>query len=160
GTSSVRRIALVKAYRPDVQVVALRGNVTTRVNRVRNGELDAAVLAMAGLKRLDLAAGALPLEALEFVPAPGQGALGIEIRADDAATAAAIRPLDDPAVRMAVEAERSAMEALEGGCRVPLGALCLTVNGRSTLYLKMLELDGSSARTAQVEVDPRNPVAS
>lgn len=159
GTSSVRRAALIRAHRPDVEVVALRGNVPTRVNRVRNGELDAAVLALAGLRRLGLDTGALPLEAMEFVPAPGQGALAIETRSDDTATNFRIAPLDDSAVRMAVTAERAAMAELEGGCRVPLGALCVSVNGRSTLYLKVLAVDGSRSLTTQGAVDPRDPVA-
>lgn len=160
GTSSVRRIALVRAHRPDLDVVPLRGNVPTRVNRVRAGELDGAVLAMAGLKRLGLDAGALPLDPIDFVPAPGQGALAIEIRQDDTRTARYIGPLDDPDVRVAVEAERAAMAELEGGCRIPLGAVCLIIDGRCTLHLKMLEPDGSGVRTARVAVDLRNPAAS
>lgn len=159
GTSSVRRAALVRAHRPDIEVVPLRGNVTTRVNRVRSGELDGAVLALAGLRRLGLDAGAVPLDAMEFVPAPGQGALAIEIRSDDAATATRVGPLDDPAVRVAVEAERAAMAELEGGCRVPLGALCVSADGRSTLYLKVLAADGSRSLATQGAVDPRDPAA-
>lgn len=160
GTSSVRRIALLRAHRPDLDVVPLRGNVPTRVNRVRDGELDGAVLAMAGLQRLGLDAGALPLDPTDFVPAPGQGALAIEIRQDDARIAGYIGPLDNPDVRVAVEAERAAMAELEGGCRIPLGVVCLTTNGRRTLHLKMLEPDGTGVRTARVAVDARNPSAS
>lgn len=160
GTSSVRRVAMLRANRRDLDIVPLRGNVTTRVNRVRAGELDGAVLALAGLKRLGLDAGALPLDPIEFVPAPGQGALGVEIRADDAATVAHIAPLDDPVVRTAVLAERAAMAELEGGCRVPLGAVCLMTDGRLTLHVKMLEPDGTGARSARVAVDPGDPAAS
>jgi hydroxymethylbilane synthase len=159
GTSSVRRVAMLRANRSDLDIVALRGNVTTRVNKVRVGELDGAVLAMAGLNRLGLAAGALPLDPIEFVPAPGQGALGVEIRTDDAATAARVAPLDDPAVRTAGVAERAAMAELEGGCRVPLGVVCLMTEGRLTVHVKLLEPDGSGVRTAQAAVDLRDPAA-
>lgn len=160
GTSSVRRVAMLRANRGDLDIVPLRGNVTTRVNRVRAGELDGAVLALAGLRRLGLDTGALPLDPIEFVPAPGQGALGVEIRANDAETAARISPLDDAVVRTSVLAERAAMAELEGGCRVPLGAVCLDTDGRLTLHLKMLEPDGSGIRTARVTVDVRDPAAS
>ncbi len=160
GTASVRRVALLRAHRADLDIVSLRGNVPTRVQRVRGGELDAAVLALAGLRRLGLDAGAQPLDPTQFVPAPGQGALAIEIRADDRATAADIGRLDDSAVRTGVEAERAAMAALEGGCRVPLGAACLRGAGGLTLHVRVLSEDGTRSLATTAAVDPRDPAAS
>ena len=133
---------------------ALRAAGVTRLS------IGAQAMSAAGLRRLGLDTGALPLDPLEFVPAPGQGALGIETRADDPATLARVTPLDDPAVRVSVVAERAAMAELEGGCRVPLGAVCLDMAGRLTLYVKMLEPDGSGARSANVVVDLGDPGAS
>src|SRR2546421_8714201 len=113
GTSSLRRIAALLSLRPDLEVVALRGNVPTRVKRVKQGDVDAAILAMAGLKRLGLDQGATPLDPTIFVPAPAQGALAVETREGDARTRDAMVLLDNPGVRLAVEAERAAMAELE-----------------------------------------------
>ncbi|MBI4503167.1 MAG: hydroxymethylbilane synthase [Gemmatimonadetes bacterium] len=156
GTTSLRRIAALLSQRPDVEIAALRGNVPTRVKRVEQGEIDAALLAMAGLKRLGLAKGAVPLDPASFVPAPAQGALAIETRSDTAAQRA-VSELDDLAIRVAVEAERSAMAELEGGCRVPLGVICLESAGVPTLHLRVYAPDGSRYLSAQGVVDPRNP---
>ena len=151
---------MLRVHRPDLEIVPLRGNVTTRVNRVRAGELDGAVLALAGLRRLGLDAGAQPLDPTDFVPAPGQGALAIEIRADDLVTAERVGPLDDREARVSVEAERAAMAELEGGCRVPLGAVCLAVEGRLVLHLRVLAPDGSRSLASKTPVDARDPAAS
>lgn len=125
GTSSLRRVAQVLACQGDVQIVPLRGNVPTRVERVRQGKVEATLLAGAGLARLQLdLAGvvvrALPLEVM--LPAPGQGALAVEARqgSDEAAVAGR---LDDPVVREATSAERAVLRALGGGCHLPLGTL-------------------------------------
>jgi hydroxymethylbilane synthase len=158
GTSSLRRVAAVRRLRPDVEVVPLRGNVPTRLARVDRGEVDAAVLALAGLRRLGLGAGAIPLEPATFVPAPGQGALAIETRRDDPVRAT-VAALDNPAIRLAVEAERAVMEELEGGCRVPLGAICLPDAGRNRLTACVWSVDGQQALTAQGTIDPRDPRA-
>lgn len=157
GTSSLRRIAALRAHRADLEVVPLRGNVPTRVGRVERGEMDGAVLALAGLRRLTLAANAVPLDPSEFVPAPGQGALAIQIRRADPGTRAVIAPLDDAAVRVAVLAERAAMAELEGGCRVPLGAVCLAGAAGPTLHVRVLAADGSRFLATRVEVDPGDP---
>lgn len=157
GTSSLRRIAALLGERPDVEVVTLRGNVPTRVGKMEKGEVDAVILALAGLKRLGLAGKAVPLDPTVFVPAPGQGALAIEARSDDRQTRGAIAPLDDPEIRLSVEAERAAMAELEGGCRVPLGVTCVAHGGQRTLHLRVYATDGSRSLTSRVPVDPENP---
>ena len=125
GTGSPRRAAQLRALRPDLVVVPVRGNVDTRVNKVVAGELDAVVLAHAGLARLDrLDAVTEVIETDQMLPAPGQGALAVECRdvEDDAALLDALRDLDDDATRVAVTAERSLLAALEAGCSAPVGA--------------------------------------
>jgi hydroxymethylbilane synthase len=130
------------------------------VKRVEEGQVDAAVLALAGLTRLGLAQGAIPLDPTIFVPAPAQGALAVETRADDKAVRSVVARLDDPAVRVAVEAERAAMVQLEGGCRVPLGIVCLSEAGARTLLLRVYAADGSRSLEARARVDDRDPVNS
>jgi hydroxymethylbilane synthase len=123
GTSSPRRRAQLLFRRGDLEVVTLRGNVETRLNQALEGRLDAVVLAWAGLNRLGLEAHVTHrLEPPEFLPAVGQGALGIECRREDAAVLALLEPLDDPATRRAVRAERTTLAELEGGCIVPMAA--------------------------------------
>src|SRR5574341_36269 len=160
GTSSLRRRAALLAARSDLDIVTLRGNVPTRVKHVGRDGLDAAVLALAGLKRLGLANGAVPLSPDAFPPAPGQGALALEARADDGAVLELLRPLDRPAVRCAVEAERAALAELEGGCQAAIGALC--ESGRDGLALRVWVLapDGTKRLSSQGVVDPADPAAS
>jgi hydroxymethylbilane synthase len=123
GTSSPRRRAQLLFRRPDLEVVTLRGNVETRLNQALQGRLDAVVLAWAGLNRLGLAAHVTQrLEPPEFLPAVGQGALGIECRRADAAVLSLLEPLDDPATCRAVQAERTTLAELEGGCIIPMAA--------------------------------------
>jgi hydroxymethylbilane synthase len=125
GTGSPRRAAQLLALRPDLDVVAVRGNVDTRLRKVSEGDLDAVVLAHAGLARLDrLDAVTEVLEPAQMLPAPGQGALAVECRdvEDDVALLDALRDLDDAASRAAVTAERSLLAALEAGCSAPVGA--------------------------------------
>jgi hydroxymethylbilane synthase len=157
GTSSLRRIAQIRFLRPDLEVVPLRGNVPTRVRKVETRDgLDAALLALAGLERLDLGGKATVVDALDVMPAPGQGALGIEIRADDRATRTALRPLHDPASAAAVTAERALLAALGGGCQAPVAAW---VDG-NRLYGRVTERDGAVQLTASVELDPNKPDAA
>jgi hydroxymethylbilane synthase len=160
GTSSLRRVAQVRFLRPDLQVVPLRGNVPTRVRKVETHDgLDAAVLAIAGLERLGLGSKASPIDPLELMPAPGQGALGIEIRAGDKATVKALRPLHDVASAVAVTAERALLAALGGGCQAPVAAY---VGSReqgagSRLYGRVTATDGSVQLTASAEIDNAAP---
>jgi hydroxymethylbilane synthase len=125
GTSSLRRRAQLKAMRPDIEAVEFRGNVDTRLRKLAEGQVDAILLAAAGLDRLEKTEWVRErLEPKEFCPAAGQGALGIEARKNDAATIAALTFLDDAATRFAVTAERAALAALGGGCQVPIGVHC------------------------------------
>jgi hydroxymethylbilane synthase len=123
GTSSPRRRAQLLYLRPDLQIATLRGNVETRLNQASQGHLDAVVLASAGLRRLRLEHQITErLGPPGFLPAVGQGALGIECRRDDATVLALLEPLDDPPSRRAVCAERAALADLEGGCSLPVAA--------------------------------------
>lgn len=123
GTSSVRRTAFLRALRPDVRTVAIRGNVDTRLAKVERGEYGGAMLALAGLRRLGIAVSEAEILPLDLcLPAPGQGALALQCRADDPATIALLAQLDDPATRVAVEAERALLRLLGASCEIPLGA--------------------------------------
>lgn len=124
GTSSLRRLLQIRAVRPDAVGVTVRGNVETRLARLDGGHADVLVLAGAGLVRLGLAMRvAAWLDPQEVVPAPGQGALAVECRADDLWLLECLRRLDDPRVRLQVAAERGFLEAVGAGCRWPVGAL-------------------------------------
>jgi hydroxymethylbilane synthase len=123
GTSSLRRSVQLLARRPDVASVPIRGNVDTRLRKLRDGQYDALVLAAAGLRRLGLLdGGATLLDPDEMLPAVGQGTLGVEARADDAAILALAEPLTDPETRAATLAERAFLEAVGGTCTTPLAA--------------------------------------
>ena len=125
GTSSQRRRAQLKALRPDIDAVEFRGNVDTRLRKLAEGQVEAILLAAAGLDRLEKTEWVRErLELKDFCPAAGQGSLGIETRKGDDVTIAALAFLDDPATRFAVTAERAALAALGGGCQVPIGIHC------------------------------------
>jgi len=142
GTSSLRRSALLRARRPDLEVVPLRGNVDTRLGKLRSGVVDAVVLAAAGLKRLGLVlAEAVPLDPLEFLPAIGQGALGIETRADEVQRLVA--PLDHAVTRAAVEAERAFLRRVGGTCHTPIAAHAIPEGRHLLLRAAVFSVDGS-----------------
>lgn len=125
GTGSNRRMGLLRSMRPDLEVIAIRGNVDTRLRHVSEGRLDAVILAAAGLCRLDLLSTATQmLDPTAFVPAPGQGSLAVECREDetDQDLLDALRELDDPATRAATTAERAILAELRAGCNAPVGA--------------------------------------
>ena len=125
GTGSLRRRAQLLHIRPDLQVRDIRGNVDTRLRKVAAGDYDAAILAQAGLERLQLTEHiAQRLPTSMFLPAVGQGALGLETRSDDRPTRDIVRPLDDAATHAAVLAERAMLAALRGGCLAPIAAWC------------------------------------
>jgi hydroxymethylbilane synthase len=153
GTSSLRRRAQLLARRPDLDVRDLRGNVPTRVDKVLAGDLDAAVLAVAGLTRLGLSAHIAEVLGTDLMlPAPGQGALAVEIRADDERTGALVALLDDSDTRLATTAERSLLAELEGGCQAPVGALAtFTSSGVMRLEGLVIDLDGHDAVRRVVE---------
>jgi hydroxymethylbilane synthase len=150
GTGSLRRQAQLRHVRPDLQTADIRGNVDTRLRKLDDGQFDAIVLAEAGLRRLELGhriTGVLPFEVM--LPAVGQGALAIECRAADAATRAAVSPLDDPTTHAAVLAERALLAQLRGGCMAPVGAWGRIVNGHLQLSAAVLSADGVEQVTAQ-----------
>jgi hydroxymethylbilane synthase len=129
GTGSPRRVAQLHALGLGLDVVGVRGNVDTRIGKVRSGEYDAVVLARAGVARIGrLEEVTEVLDPLQVLPAPGQGALAVECRADDP-LATELAVLDDPRTRAAVEAERAVLSTLEGGCSAPIGALAEVVEG-------------------------------
>lgn len=156
GTCSLRRTAQVAARRPDVEIVALRGNVPTRVARVGGGELDAIVLAKAGLVRLGLEAHisqTFPLD--DVLPAPAQGALAVQCRAADGAMRERLAALDHAPTRQAVTAERTMLHALGGGCSVPVGAVATVLGDGVSLTGVVFDMRGGPAlRAHAVRRDP------
>jgi len=144
GTGSLRRRAQIAALRPDLTVVPMRGNVDTRLGKLESGEVEAIVLAAAGLVRLGVAPHAEPLAAEAFLPAPGQGALAIEGRAGDERVASMVAVLDDPATAAACTAERAFLRELGASCQVPVAAFArLDAAGRLVLDGLVASLDGS-----------------
>jgi len=159
GTASLRRQALVKRVRPDLSVVPLRGNVETRLRKLEAGAADATVLAVAGLKRLGLLrAAASLLDIDEFLPAVGQGAIGIEIRADDARASAVAARIDDRDTATALAAERAFLAVLDGSCRTPLAGHA-RVAGESVTFRGMIAKPDGSAAIEVVRKGPRQQAA-
>lgn len=145
GTSSLRRRAQVRALRPDLEIVELRGNVDTRLKKLGTNQLDGIILAVAGLQRLGLAnhiTQILPLAVC--LPAVGQGALAVETRRDDTETIALVKILEHEPTRLAVTAERALLDELEGGCQAPIGVFAWVAGG--CLYMEGLvaDLDGKT----------------
>jgi hydroxymethylbilane synthase len=144
GTSSLRRQAQLKAQRPDVECVEFRGNVDTRLRKLAEGQVDAIILASAGLERLGLTAHRREcFSPLILCPAAGQGALAIEARAGDERTLAALAFLNHEATRYAVTAERAALAALGGGCQVPIGIHCFRGDEGYSVVSAVAAADGS-----------------
>lgn len=143
GTSSLRRRAQLAAARPDVTIVDIRGNVPTRLEKVWHREVDAILLAIAGLKRLGLETHVSQVLAPdEMLPAPGQGALAVQTRRDDERVTRLVASLDDETTRLATTAERVLLGFLEGGCQVPVGALGEFDGSRLTLRALVASPDG------------------
>ena len=147
GVSSLRRQAQLKRFRRDLEVMPVRGNVDTRLKKLDSQEYDGLILAAAGLKRLGLGGRiSEPLDTAGFLPAPGQGALAIEIRSDRSELAGTVVALEDPASRWELEAERSLLKALGGSCRVPIGGLARVTDGNNlSLEGTVLSPDGLKA---------------
>ena len=159
GTSSLRRAALLKSFRPDVEPRNIRGNVDTRLGKVDDGQYDAVILAGAGLMRLGLEDRALEwLERTAWLPAPGQGVLGVVTRTDDAKTRALVERLNDAPTRSAVRAERALLESLGGGCQVPVGALGMPYEGGLRLWGLVASTDGSRVVRGDVTGTAAEPV--
>jgi hydroxymethylbilane synthase len=164
GTGSPRRMAQLNAYARshglDIATVPIRGNVDTRIGLVRSGELDAVVLAAAGLNRIGRGDEVTDFLSVDTVlPAPGQGALAIECTADDADLVAALAELDDPLTRIAVTAERSLLAALEAGCSAPVGALAdLLADGQIVKEMRLRAVVGTTDGTRMVQLSTTGPV--
>ena len=153
GTSSPRRSAQLLRRRPDLEIVPFRGNVATRLKRIADGEAEATLLAAAGLDRLGLSAGAT-IEVEAMLPAPAQGAIGIEIRSDDEATQALAAAIDDARTHACVNAERRLLEALGGDCRSPVAALAIAEAEGIWLRGELLTNDGAEAVAAEIRFAP------
>ncbi|MGW4021514.1 hydroxymethylbilane synthase [Streptomyces sp. NPDC005009] len=164
GTGSPRRMAQLNAYARghgmDIETVPIRGNVDTRIGYVHKGELDAVVLAAAGMNRIGRSDEVTDFLSVDTVlPAPGQGALAIECAADDAELIAALAELDDPLTRAAVTAERSLLAALEAGCSAPVGALAdLLADGQIVKEMRLRGVVGSTDGSTLVQLSTTGPV--
>jgi hydroxymethylbilane synthase len=158
GTSSLRRQCQLRAQRPDLRILELRGNVNTRLRKLDDGEYDAIVLASAGLLRLGMGERIRArIPATTSLPAVGQGAIGVEIRNDDVALRALLAPLDDADCGDCVRAERAMNRALQGGCQVPIAGFAV-IEGAQQLWLRGLV--GSNDGTRIVRAELRGPRAA
>ena len=161
GTSSVRRQCQIAELMPGLTIKDLRGNVPTRVNKLRDGQYDAIIIADAGISRIELDISDLSsilLDLETFIPAPAQGMLGIEIRYDDSGTDAIVSQLDDPDLRTQVQLERGLLMKFEGGCQLPLGAnSTILENGYLLRAVYGVEKCGSWESVRRVEVEGRDP---
>jgi hydroxymethylbilane synthase len=146
GTASLRRAAQVKRLRPDLTIVPLRGNVETRLRKLDAGEMDATILALAGLKRLGRADAATSvLEPHDFLPAVGQGAIALQTRLSDYPTLVAVFPINHPATIAALSAERAFLAELDGSCRTPIAGHAIIVGDRVRFRGMIIRPDGSEA---------------
>jgi hydroxymethylbilane synthase len=160
GTGSIRRRAQVAVLWPEVRVVDVRGNVDTRLGKLAAGDVDGLILAAAGLARLGInVPNARTFAADEMLPAPGQGALAVQVRSDDERTLELVKHIDDRGSRLALEAERALMAALGGGCDLPLGALAQAdADGTGGVALMAAVIDPGGARIARAEARARTAV--
>jgi hydroxymethylbilane synthase len=157
GTASLRRQAMMKRKRPDLNIVPLRGNVETRLRRLDEGVADATLLALAGLKRLGLADAATAiLDVEEFLPAVGQGAIGIESRESDARTRELLSAINHADTASALACERAFLAVLDGSCRTPIGGHATVAGGRMRFRGMVVKPDGSEAFEAAREGDVRD----
>jgi len=152
GTASLRRQAQALHRRPDLRIVNLRGNVDTRLAKLDAGEADAIVIALAGLNRLGLAIDASPIDPVEQPPAPGQGALAIQVREEDVDAPWLTALIDRPAM-LTVAAERGALAALEGSCKTAIGAYARLDGYRISLIVEALTPDGARRFRREGEAD-------
>lgn len=158
GTSSLRRRAQLLAYRPDLQLEDLRGNLDTRLRRLEDGDFDALIVAGAGVRRLGRGEVITELVSADIcVPAVGQGAIAIESRAGDAETNALLARLDHAATHRAVRAERAYMRELEGGCQIPVGASAWQSEGRLQFIAVVADLEGTRVLRDRLDGAPEEP---
>ncbi len=158
GTSSLRRLTQLKNFRPDLEIVPLRGNIDTRLQKMRDEKIDAIILAVAGLKRLDRAEEITErLEPSLMVPAAGQGALAIEIRAHDKEAHTLVNGLNHLNSAIAIRAERACVRRLSGGCEVPITAHAVVAWNRLEMIGLVATPDGRELMRDQIEGDPKEP---
>jgi len=161
GTSSLRRRAQLRALRPDFEVLELRGNVGTRLRKIDEGQVDAALLAAAGLNRLGLGDRIVALlDPPLWIGAPGQGAIAVQARTHDTPMTAILRTLDHAPTRWAITAERSLLAALEGGCQVPIGAAMMHGPDGAVLHGVIASIDGTEVVRGSIAVDRASPHAA
>jgi hydroxymethylbilane synthase len=149
GTASVRRKAQLLAHRPDLRVVNFRGNVDSRLRKLAAGEVDATLLALAGLRRLGIEGAGIVLSPQQMLPAVGQGAIGIECRADDTRSLGLLAAIDHPASRACVRAERALLAALDGSCHTPIAGHAEIAGGLLHLRALIARPDGSACLRAE-----------
>jgi hydroxymethylbilane synthase len=160
GTSSLRRRAQLLALRNDLEVVELRGNVPTRIKKVDDGQVHAAILAAAGLHRLDVRQRiSAYLDAPEWLPAAGQGAIAVQIRSDDSETGSVVARLNDRDTEVMTRAERAFLAALEGGCQVPIGSLAI-VSETPVLHGFLSDVTGRDTLRGSIALDVTHPERS
>lgn len=162
GTSSLRRRAQLCAMRPDLDIRELRGNVGTRLRKIDEGQVDAALLAAAGLRRLGLGDRIVSLlDAPDWLGAPGQGAIAVQARANDASVLAILKQLDHAETRLSVTAERALLAALEGGCQVPIGAAAMFEAPYGLMLHGIIaSVDGETVVRGGLPIDVHNPAQS
>ncbi len=160
GTSSLRRKSQLLFARSDLKILDLRGNVDTRIEKLKRGDYDAIVLAKAGLDRLGLSANISEVLSTDVcLPAAGQGAIGIEARAEDAESLEILSALNDGETRSGVEAERAVLAGLEGGCQVSIGAWGRVESGNLVLEVAVLSPDGAQRMREKSSCAPEDAVA-
>lgn len=156
GTSSLRRAAQLRHLRPDLQLVPLRGNVQTRIRKLETTDLDAIILARAGLERLGLAGRiSFAFDPRQFLPAPAQGALAIQTRSDDESTVAIVRSIDDELSRATALAERQVLVTMRCGCHAPVGAYAECSDGVMEIHAFIADIDGQN----MIRKQTRGPVS-
>ena len=161
GTASLRRQAQILCARPDINISLLRGNIGTRLKKLKASNMDATLLAAAGLARLNMMpAVAVELDSDAMLPAAGQGALAVQCRANDEATLALLAPLNCAATQACVTAERSFLQALDGSCRTPIAALATITNNTLFMHGRLLADDGSDMVETRVTCAPNDAEAT
>ncbi|CAN5908013.1 hydroxymethylbilane synthase [soil metagenome] len=161
GTSSLRRRAQLLSARPDLEVAELRGNVPTRLKKVDEGRVHAAILAAAGLHRLGAHQHIKAyFDAPAWLPAAGQGAIAVQTRADDDTIRQLAEAMNDAPTMRAVRAERAFLAALEGGCQVPIGALAMQADDKAMLHGMIADIDGRRVVRGSIVLDPDDPELS
>jgi len=160
GTSSARRKSQMLYHRPDVELKDLRGNVPTRIDKLRKGDYDAILLAKAGVDRLEIDLSEFEVQVLdptEFIPAPAQGVLGLQIRSEDTDLADILKQLNAPEVSRRISIERKILNLLDGGCQLPLGAYC---DEQDQLYISLAKESGHHIYTKYDNTDDPNIAAT